>query len=457
MQLAPEYLGWAIALGVLSAISLPLGSAIGLIAPPRERIVAVLGAFGAGALLAALAVELVAPTLAELEMHHGEHETGIRAVLALIAGCLIGGVLFVVLDRILSERGAFLRKTGTAILHFSRIDRARRAAFLTDLCGSSFLSTLTPEAIASLAGEMRAVEFANDEYVFREGDASDQLYFIRSGELNLIQGDAAVRTLGPGDLVGELALLTHAPRAVSAQASGSVSGLSLSADSFAKVTRTFPEIEKLLRELGQERLEEYQEKREQTREERDVWTRAAINALQLDQEIPSAAQLRRARAEHNGAGFAIWLGMLLDGIPESIVIGGSFAGLVATQMMHGPIEGIATLIPYTLIAGLFLANLPEALSSSVAMRTQGFRPGRIMGLWMSQVLIAAIGAGIGYQISGMLPVPTVAAIEGLAAGAMLTAIASSMIPEAVHMAGGHAAGLGTLVGFLSAVAFKLLE
>ena len=83
-----------------------------------------LGAFGAGVLLAALAVGLVAPNLAELEMQHGNHAAGVRTVLFLIAGCLIGVGVFVVLDRALSERGTFLRKTGNAILHFSRTARA---------------------------------------------------------------------------------------------------------------------------------------------------------------------------------------------------------------------------------------------------------------------------------------------------------------------------------------------
>lgn len=220
MQIAPEYLGWAVGLGVPSSISFPLGFAIGLIAAPRERVVAVLGAFGAGVLLAALAVGLVAPTLAELEMQHGNHAAGVRTVLFLIAGCLIGGGVFVVLDRALSERGTFLRKTGNAILHFSRTARAQREAFLTDLCASSAQTELYPEVIAALASAMHSVDFADGEAVFRERDPSDQLYFVRDGRLDLIQTDQVIQSLGPGDLVGELALITHPPRAVGARANG---------------------------------------------------------------------------------------------------------------------------------------------------------------------------------------------------------------------------------------------
>ncbi len=65
------YLGWAITIGAVSAISMPLGSVAGLVLRPRASIAAVLAAFGAGALIAALAVELVAPTVEAIGEHHG--------------------------------------------------------------------------------------------------------------------------------------------------------------------------------------------------------------------------------------------------------------------------------------------------------------------------------------------------------------------------------------------------
>jgi len=48
-------------------------------------------------------------------------------------------------------------------------------------------------------------------------------------------------------------------------------------------------------------------------------------------------------------------------------------------------------------------------------------------------------------------------LEGIAAGAMLTMIAQTMIPEAVHLGGSAMVGLSTLAGFLAAVGFKLVE
>ena len=72
-----QYLIWAIMLGAISAFSLPLGSFVGLQTKLRPNAISVLAAFGAGALIAALAVELVAPTVFALEADNGGHTTAI--------------------------------------------------------------------------------------------------------------------------------------------------------------------------------------------------------------------------------------------------------------------------------------------------------------------------------------------------------------------------------------------
>jgi zinc transporter ZupT len=78
-------------------------------------------------------------------------------------------------------------------------------------------------------------------------------------------------------------------------------------------------------------------------------------------------------------------------------------------------------------------------------------------MWFSLMVITAIGAGVGYLVAGALTHTWLIFAEGLAAGAMLTMIASAMIPEAVHMGHASAVGLSTLAGFLASISFKLLE
>jgi zinc transporter ZupT len=146
---------------------------------------------------------------------------------------------------------------------------------------------------------------------------------------------------------------------------------------------------------------------------------------------------------------------LIDGIPESFVIGAGLLALLRTYT--GDAITFGQVIPYTLIAGLFLSNLPEALASSTNMRLQGWGNRRIFLLWFSLMVITAVGAGFGFFVVESLDPTWLVFAEGLAAGAMLTMIAAAMIPEAVHLGSANAVGLATLAGFLAAISFKLLE
>jgi zinc transporter ZupT len=186
------------------------------------------------------------------------------------------------------------------------------------------------------------------------------------------------------------------------------------------------------------------------------WLDDAASSLQTASEMPDATEFRKAKEEHSGAPLAIWLGIFLDGIPESFVIGAGLLILLRGAVDLGSVT-FAQVIPYTLVAGLFLSNFPEALASSATMRLQGWSKRRIFWLWTSLMVITAVGAGIGFFVVESLDPTWVVFAEGMAAGAMLTMIASAMIPEAVHLGNANAVGLSTLAGFLAAISFKLLE
>ncbi|MCB0356052.1 MAG: hypothetical protein KDD40_03540, partial [Bdellovibrionales bacterium] len=146
-----------------------------------------------------------------------------------------------------------------------------------------------------------------------------------------------------------------------------------------------------------------------------------------------------------GAAMAIWLGLLIDGIPESLVIG----------MLQNSVVGMSI----AFIAGVFLANLPEAMSSSVTMSRSGMKILKIMLMWGSICLLTGIGAYFGATLFPAEPHGAmfyiVLGIEGVAAGAMLTMIAETMLPEAYEQ-GGAIVGISTLFGFLAALIVKVL-
>jgi zinc transporter ZupT len=91
------------------------------------------------------------------------------------------------------------------------------------------------------------------------------------------------------------------------------------------------------------------------------------------------------------------------------------------------------------------------------MMMQGFSPLKAMALWSSLTLVTAVGAALGCLFGELIVEEGVVAIQGLAAGAMLTMIASTMVPEACSHGGPRLTGLATLGGFVSALLFKFAE
>ena len=102
-----EHVTLAFLFGGLSAASLPLGAAVGIWLNPGLRLTAAVMAFGAGALLCALALELVVPALALFP------EGSTEGFMWLALGAMIGCLLFIGLDHALSGMGGYLRKHST--------------------------------------------------------------------------------------------------------------------------------------------------------------------------------------------------------------------------------------------------------------------------------------------------------------------------------------------------------
>lgn len=293
------YVAWAFILGVMCSVSLVIGALMGIYFKMSKRIVGLMAAFGAGALLSALAIELVAPSIdAFMRASSAEVRANeVRNFFHLVAGAFVGGIVFVMLDWVLIEHGGYLRKTAYLI--------------------SKFMHEQAP--------------------------------------------------------------------------------------------------------------------------------------------LPTGEELEKKHAAHDNAAVAIWLGNLLDGLPESFVVGTVLMATVTASVQAGSPVVFWDVLPYTLLAGLFLSNLPEALSSSAQMRMQGMGVQRILIMWLSLVLMTGIAAALGAVMGEWVPHNAMVFIEGLAAGAMLTMICAAMLPEATHLAPPNWVGLATLSGFFSALLFKVLE
>src|SRR5262245_45807313 len=66
--------------------------------------------------------------------------------------------------------------------------------------------------------DSETVAFEEGEVIFREGDPGEAMYVVVEGEVELKVRDKVVETVGPGGVIGELALIDRAPRIATATA-----------------------------------------------------------------------------------------------------------------------------------------------------------------------------------------------------------------------------------------------
>jgi zinc transporter, ZIP family len=136
------------------------------------------------------------------------------------------------------------------------------------------------------------------------------------------------------------------------------------------------------------------------------------------------------------------LAIILDGVPESIVIG------------LGITEGGA--VSLAMLVAVFISNLPEAIAGSIGMKAGGASRGKIILLWFVIVLVCAVASVAGYSWFRGVSDRWLAFVQAFAGGAILMMLANSMIPEAYEH-GGKLAGVFTVLGFVVSVAMVILE
>jgi ZIP family zinc transporter len=161
----------------------------------------------------------------------------------------------------------------------------------------------------------------------------------------------------------------------------------------------------------------------------------------LDQ-MGGADRKRSGGPAAGGAAAGIVLGAVLDGIPESVAIG--------VSLLEGGGVSVAVVV------AVFLSNVPESLSAATGLRATR-SPAWILGLWTTVAVVSALAAAIGHEVLGGASPEWVAGIQAFAAGAILTMLADTMIPEAFESEGRSPfTGVVTTLGFALAALLSTL-
>jgi ZIP family zinc transporter len=158
----------------------------------------------------------------------------------------------------------------------------------------------------------------------------------------------------------------------------------------------------------------------------------------LDRRGAEARKSMTGEAALSGGASAIVLGTVLDGIPESFVLGASLQT-----------DGA---VPVAVVVGVFVSNVPEALAATTGLREGGWSGGRLFAMWSAVVAVSVVGAAVGYWALDAVGAASGAFALGFAGGALLVMLADTLVPEAFEH-GGREAGLLTALGF--ALGFSL--
>lgn len=167
----------------------------------------------------------------------------------------------------------------------------------------------------------------------------------------------------------------------------------------------------------------------------------AITFTVIDALLQRRAPAGGEGDEDSGGGLTIALGTVLDGVPESMVLG-------LTLLVSGEVGA-------SMLVAVFVSNLPEAIAASTGLSEDGWSERRLLRMWAIIAVVCALSAAAGYGLLDGASQSSIAFVLAFAAGSVLAMLTTSMIPEAYEKAG-RVVGLATTFGFATALAIDLL-
>lgn len=446
MPLDPSKILGAALMATLAMTSLIIGVVIGLYGRPSRRTNAIIMAFGTGALIQALALELAFEGAERLIVE--DHLSGIASWCWIATGFVVGGVLYYLGNRWLERYGAALRHPALAKLYLLRQKREHSAELLSRLAQVDLLRSLPPEEMEAVLLCVQPVRVAAGETIFHQGDAGDALYLIDQGKVEVLAHSrpttsatpeaVSLARLSSGQSFGETALLTGESRTATVRAITDVTLLKIGKEHFDELLDESPRLRHAVETLNSQRILQNVAVLHE-RPDAKAWQKMALANVQRLSRKEQEALLAKHGA--TGSPLALFLGATLDGIPASVVIGSNFETLDAFR--------------YTFLVAIFLSSVPEAIGSTLSMKQAGFSTQRIFTLWSLLVLAATLAAALSSIFLAEAPPVLLTLVGAIAGGGILAMVSSVMMPEA-YEDGGPSVGLATIAGFLSVFLFAFI-
>jgi len=429
-------------LASIAMSSVVIGAWLGLTFKASDKTIANILAFGSGALVNALAVDLAFGTTQHL-VNSGI--SNVKAWTIVAGGFLAGGLIYYYSNILVDKFGGAARHKTNARRHAMEEKRAGHAELLERLSKNAVIRTLPPTEIDHILPYLRDCKFESGQELFRQGMEPEAMYIIDEGSLGVFLHGAGESGIGKrisevkaGDIVGEMALVSHTVRANTVVAESNVSAMKIDKDDFEHLMKDSPKIREAILKLAEHHTLESIQKQAGVMDSAEWEEMAAASMKRLH-----AGEIQQTLSGHEGGSpLAIWIGNILDAIPGSLVIGATFMGF-------------STFNP-TLLVAIFLANLPEAMASANTMRHAGYSNAKIYGLWGSLIFIAALCGAVGNAFLPTAPVEVLALCEAVSGGAILALVAQVMFPHA-YEEGGDVVGLTTIGGFSVAFFLTALE
>lgn len=403
--------------GLVAASSLLVGAILGIGWQPARAFTAAIMAFGSGTLLSAIAFDITQPVY----QGHG--------FWPLVVGFGLGGTLFTTIVGYIDDQGGFIRHPSSSrrFLYHHRQDEASEV--LDRIEHIEMLHSLSPSEMQAIIPLLKALQVNPGTVLCQEGAPGDALFLIVDGEAEIFKGAQKMAVLGPGEMFGEMALLTGEERSATVVARTPMDLYELDKIDFDAMLTRSPQLASGLSRILARRLRETTQSTAKRVESDEHWRQRVLDSVEVD--IPLSEEHLQQLAK-SSAPVAILVGTLMDNIPEALVIGFN-AGVGNVSM--------------SFLMAVFISNIPEALSSSIGMRQAGTSSKQILGLWSGAVLLSGLIAMAGSLLMNVTSPWMVAIAQASAGGAILAMLASTMMPEAYEMGGGSIT-FSTIAGFL---------